>query len=115
MALGTVPTNNLEGFKGEDLLFTFVVGADLVSDITGWTLVMTIKNTDDAPTTTVTINCAVTDGPNRLFTVTIPAATMTALVVGAYLYDIWRTNAGFAWTLSVGAFTVKTERRVQTP
>jgi len=115
MAIGTVPDNPLSYYKGEDVVVPFVVGSDLVADITGWTIVMTIKNTDDAPTTTVTINGAIVSGPSRTFSVTIPAATMTTLTVGTYLYDVWRTNAGFAWVLSVGTFQVKTERRVQTP
>ena len=115
MALGTVPDNPLSFYKGEDALPSFIVGSDLAADITGWTIVMTIKDTDNAPASTTTINGTVTDGPNRLFAVTIPAATLAALTVGAYLYDVWRTDVGFKWVLSVGSFTVKTERRVQTP
>lgn len=115
MSLGTCPTNNLECFKGEDFTPTFVVGADLSADITGWTTVMTIKDSDNTPTYTKTINGVVTDGPNRLFKVAIPSATTTGITVGVGLYDIWRTDAGFAWVLSQGSFTCKTERRIATP
>lgn len=115
MALGTCPTNNLECFKGEDFTPTFVVGADLAADITGWTLVMTVKDDDDNPTYTKTINATITDGPNRLFKVVIPAATTTGITVGVGKYDIWRTDVGSAWVLSQGDFNCKTERRVPTP
>lgn len=115
MALGTVPTNALECFKGEDFTPTWVVGSDLTSDITGWTIVLTIKDSDNSPTFTSTTSGTVTDGPNRLFKVVLPAATTAAITVGAHLYDVWRTNSGFAWVLSIGSFTIKTERRVATP
>lgn len=115
MPIGTTPTNDFSFYKGEDVTIPFIVESDLTNDITGWTVVMTIKDNDNAPTTTVTVNGAVTDGPNRLFQVVIPAATMAGIAVGNYLCDVWRTNAGFAWVLSTGAFVVKTERRVATP
>lgn len=115
MALGTTPTNDLSTFKGEDFTPTWVVGSDLASDITGWTIVMTVKDTDVAPTFTKTINGVVTDGPNRLFKVAIPSATSTGITVGTNLYDVWRTDAGFSWTLSIGTYTQKTERKFFTP
>lgn len=115
MPIGTTPTNNLQCYKGEDFTPTWVVGSDLAADISGWTIVMTIKDNDNAPTYTKTVNGVVTDGPNRLFKVAIPAATSTTITVGAGLYDVWRTDAGFAWVLSIGSFTCLTERRVATP
>lgn len=116
MPVGTVPTNNITSKKGSDLTIPFVVGSDLIADITGWTIVFTYKNTDDSPALTISINATVTDGPNRLFQVVVPAATHeTILTTYTGKYDVWRTNAGFHWCLSVGTFTAETERRVQTP
>jgi len=116
MALGTVPTNNISALKGSDLTIPFVVGADLSADITGWTITFTYKSTDIAPALTITIAGAVTDGPNRLFQVVVPAATHeTILTTYAGNYDVWRTDVGFHWGLSIGTFLAATERRVQTP
>lgn len=116
MALGTVPTNNISCLKGSDLTIPFIVGADLSSNITGWATTFTYKDNDDSPTLTITISGAVTDGPNRLFQVVVPAAThATILTTYTGKYDVWRTDVGFKWGLSVGAFIAVTERRVQTP
>ena len=115
MALGTAGANDISFYKGEDVTIRWEVEATLASDITGWTLVMTLKDTDNAPTVTVTINGTVTDGPNRLFSTVISAAVSAAITVGAYKMDVWRTDAGYAWLLNDGNATCRTERRVQTP
>jgi len=115
MALGTAGTNALEIFKGEDATHSFEVESSLTSDITGWTFVLTIKDNDNTPTFTTTVNGAVTDGPNRLFQVVMPAATTELIVVGVHKHDLWRTNLGFHWVMNAANYTVKTERRVQTP
>lgn len=115
MALGTASTWPLSIYKGEDVVHSFEVEDSLTSDITGWTFVLTIKDDDDNPTFTTTVNGTVIDGPNRLFNVVMPAATTELIVVGVHKHDIWRTNFGYHWVFNDATYTVKTERRVQTP
>jgi hypothetical protein len=115
MPLGLTGKWPLEQYKGEDITHPFEVEASLTSDITGWTPVMTIKDKDLSPTFTTTINGVIIDGPNRLFDIVIPAITSEAMLVGVWIHDIWRMNAGFHWVLNDASYTVKTERRVQVP
>lgn len=104
----TIPVNcTTGGYEG------FVTS--LTNDISTWTLVMTIKDSDTSPTFTKTINAVVTSGTNREFNVPVTAAVSATIPVGTHKYDIWRTNAGSAWVLEDNAFTVKSERRVTPP
>jgi len=115
MPLGTAGSHNLECYVGEDVTHKFQVESSLASDISAWTLVLTIKDSDTAPTFTKTVNCSVTDGPNRLFQAVVPAATTATIPVGTHKHDVWRTDSGFAWVLNDGNYTSKTERRVTPP
>ncbi len=107
---------DLECYKGEDFSPPFQVDSAWTADITGWSIVATVKTTDAEATPEETITCTVTDGPNRIFVIPFTAAITAALLVGtAYVYDVWRTDAGFHWVLALGNFKVKTERRVLVP
>lgn len=115
MAQG-VATVDLQCYKGEDFNPSFQVDAAWTTDITGWTIPCTIKTSDAEGAPELTVMGVVVDGPNRIFKIPFTATQMTTLLVGtAYVYDIWRTDAGFHWILALGKFSLLTERRVAVP
>ena len=88
----------------------------LTNDITGKTFVMTIKDSDTAPTFTKTITCTVTDGPHRELNALLLAAVSAVIPVStSHKWDLWQTNAGTAWVFGDGTYVQKTERRVAPP
>jgi hypothetical protein len=102
-------TNKLECFRGEAFYPSFTLLTP--EDITGWTLVMSIKEFLTDSVALVTATGAPTDAANGVFAVLLTAA-QTLLAPGDYHYDIWRTNAGSECVLSIGVLKIKPEVRV---
>lgn len=77
-------------------------------NITGWTLVITIKK----GATTLTISGSVTLGTAGTYAWTLTAANSVALAVGDGAIDVWRTDAGAATLMAVGTISILPEVRV---
>ncbi len=88
---------------------TSTVPAATVVNITGWTLVTTIKNPAG---TTVTLSGTVTLGTAGTYTWTVTAANTVTLGVGVSRIDVWRTDAGAATLMAIGDFNITQEVRV---
>lgn len=96
--------NNLLVFRGEDALLSFT--QDPVEDITGWTIVLTVKRylTDVAPL--FTANATLTSPLTGQYTAAMSAAQTGALTPGPYLYEVTRVNTGSVAVLSIGNLVV---------
>lgn len=88
---------------------TALVPAATVVNITGWTLVITVKNPAG---TTVTINGTVVLGTAGTYTWTITAGNIISLGVGVSKVDVWRTDSGAATLMALGDFNITQEVRV---
>jgi hypothetical protein len=118
MALGTTPTINLQIEKGADFYIPMHVETSLPaaiseSDISGWTFLMTIRDTDSlASTYNQTVTPTITSAPANTLQAFITDTVNEALIVGVYKHDIWRTNADKEFCLGKGNYEVLTNRRV---
>ena len=118
MALGTTTTMNLSIEKGSDFYVAIQVEASLCTalseaDITGWTFLMTIRDTDTIGSTyNQTVAGTITDAANRKAQFFITDTVNEALIVGDYKHDMWRTNADKEFCLAKGNYVVTTNRRV---
>jgi ABC-type sulfate transport system permease subunit len=78
--------------------------------IAGWAITFTLKVRDRSGaaliTRTVGSGITITDAVNGVFTVLLTAAN-TTLTPGVYSYDIRRTDAGSATTLTYGFITIR--------
>lgn len=91
--------------RGEDLSLGFTMTP--LTDITGWTIVFTVKAAPEATTSLLSINATLTTPSSGIFTVPVTAAQTLGLSANTYAYDIWRTDSGSAAGLSIGSFTMK--------
>lgn len=78
-------------------------------NITGWTIIVTLKNVS---LTTVTISGTVTLGTAGTYTWIITAANTVTLGVGDCKVDVWRTNSGSETLMAIGTFAIVQEVRV---
>lgn len=78
-------------------------------NITGWTIVVTVKSPSAV---TVTLSGTVTLGTAGTYTWTITAANTVTLGVGVSRIDVWRTDAGAATLMAIGDFNITQEVRV---
>src|SRR5690348_2669450 len=105
-------TTNFSINKGENVTLAFSPATTQTpTDVTGWTLVFSVRHYfDDSAalltiTTTLTANgqLTVTNAAQGLFNVDLTAAaTGTVLGAGAFSWDVWRTDAGFEAELAGG-------------
>lgn len=102
--------NNLHCYKGEAFTPTFTMSP--VEDITGWTVVGTVKRHSSDAVALLTISGSITDASGGVFIVSFTAANTTTLGPGTFAYDVWRTNAGSEAVLSIGILEVMPEVRV---
>lgn len=99
-------------YRAEAVVLNFTMTP--VEDITGWTLALTVAaEYDQAPPKTITKAGVVTDGPAGKSSVTLTSAE-TNVTVGAYKYDLWRTDVGQERPLAVGVFNVLPSARIPT-
>lgn len=91
--------NNISVYLGGTINLVFTMSP--VTDITGWTIVYTMRGLL-VTTLVLTISATLTDPTAGVFTVPFTRA-QSILLRGEYMYDIWRTNAGFETPVSVGS------------
>lgn len=111
-------TFKLKLYLGEDWYQAFkeyVSGAvdSAAQDITGWTIVATIKAKASDPAVVLTVSASLTAPTVGEYLVTVTAAQSAALTVGTYAMDVWRTNVGAATCLAKG--TLQVLQPVRTP
>lgn len=94
--------NDVSFFIGEEI--DLVCTTAPVEDITGWTIVLTLR-TVIAIATVLSLTAALTTPEDGVFTVSFSHAQTLALR-GSYRYDISRTNTGAQAVLSIGSITV---------
>jgi hypothetical protein len=83
--------------RGEHVVAAFAAPA-ATGDITGWALaVYCVRQPGETPlyARTVGDGITITDGPNRVFTVTLPRAITALAEAGLYVLEVWRTDPGF--------------------
>lgn len=83
-----------------------------LTDISGWTISFELKSQATDTTALLTIAASLTTPTLGLFTVTVSAAQTLTLLAGQYVYDVWRTDTGFADALALGSFAMKSSVRV---
>jgi hypothetical protein len=91
--------NNISVFNGGTINLIFTMSP--VTDITGWTIVFTMRGLL-ATTLVLSIAATLTTAGSGIFTVPF-TRTQSLLLRGEYEYDIWRTNSGHETPLSLGA------------
>lgn len=99
----------LEGYQGEDKVFVGthrVSSGGAVVDITGWTLLFTLKRKATDTATLLSIAGVLLSPTAGTYTVSLTAAQLAALDVGDYHCDVWRTNAGAKTELAIGTFAL---------
>lgn len=99
----------LEAYQGEDYVATGthrVSEGGAVVNITGWTIVLTIKRLPTDSPAVLSVNGVVPTGTDGVYTVSLTAAQTAALGVGDYHCDVWRTNSGAKTELAIGFFSV---------
>ena len=74
--------------------------------ITGWTIVVTIRDATGASVLTPTVT--IVDGPNGVFSFPIARADTLTLPAGQYTYDAARTDSGSYTELLIGQLTLLT-------
>lgn len=103
---------DLSAYKGEDYEAKGVHKASRapaapVVNITGWTIVMTVRL---LPTTAnpplLSVNATVVSGTAGTYRIGLTAAQTLALGVGTFHADIWRTDAGAQTEMAVGTLTI---------
>jgi len=98
--------------KGDD--YTHVFEIQLMSNgtpvsIAGCTFVSQIRKIKTQTVPDASFVCAVSDGPNGEFTITMSHTVTSALTVGCYYWDIQRVCGGLVDTIIEGKATVKAD------
>ena len=102
-------TTDITVYRGEDVTLNYTM--DPVEDVTGWTLVFTLKIAKTSPVLS-SIPGGITDGPGGRFFFIVPSAA-TDIVAQTYVYDVVRTDPGADKVLAIGKFIIKSG--VRTP
>ena len=87
---------------------------DPVEDITGWTIVATIKQKPDDPNAIFTVPASMTDSVNGIYTIPFRASQSGLLAAGSYVWDVWRVDSGAEEVLMAPSKLVST-RTVRVP
>jgi hypothetical protein len=101
----------LEAYKGEDYVARGThkasrsPGAPVV-DISGWTMVFTVRALPTNTNHLLEATPAIVSGPAGTYTITLTAAETLALGVGQFHCDVWRTNSGAQTEMAVGRLTI---------
>src|SRR6185295_19810429 len=89
-------TANMSYYRGEDVDITVTMSP--VEDITGWSITFTVRKTFNVLPIliqkSVGSGITITDGPNGVFVIHVDSADTANLDVGAYHFDIQRTDVG---------------------
>lgn len=97
-------------YRGEDYVMAFTMTP--TTNIAGWTISWRAKNATSDPSALYTVAGVITSAAAGQFSVTLPAATTTALTSDAYQCDVWRTDSGSAALLAMGRLLVKGSVRI---
>lgn len=101
--------NDLLCYKGEAVKFTFTQKP--VEDISTWTIVLTVKGKPTDAVAKISQPATIDNGPAGQYSITLSTG-QTNIAAGAFVYDIWRTNAGSEAILSIGAFILQQDVRL---
>lgn len=101
---------NIYVYKGEevDLVFTM----DPVEDITGWTILFTVRKSLKSGSLTMSKTATISDASGGQFVISIDADDTEELRAGDYLYDTTRTDAENETVLSTGVLSIKPTARI---
>lgn len=99
--------NNIDIYKGEDVDLNFTMTPD--TDITGWNIVMTVKNNMNDTGSLLTSTGALISSTGGQFRHQLTHANLLSLGVGNFAYDVQRTDVGSNAVLSIGALAVTQE------
>lgn len=102
---------SLTAYAGEDYVATGTHVTSAVNttpvNIAGWTIKATIRNRPgDANPSLLQVAATVTNGPAGLYTVSLSATQTTALGVGNFAIDIWRTDPGANTEMAIGTLAI---------
>jgi hypothetical protein len=96
--------SNVAIFQGEDVSLNFTLTPP--ADITGWTIVSTIKDKLGG-TTQFTPVVTITDAGRGKFKAALPRANTSSLSPGDFVWDVRRTDSGNNTVLAHGELTVR--------
>lgn len=76
-----------------------------VTDITGWTIVFTLKQAITDASAVLTLSATIVSAAAGTFKVVMTKAHLTK-PPGVYVYDVQRTDSGSETVLSIGSFVI---------
>ena len=100
-----VGTDALIFWQGEDINPRFNFSHAGVTDVTGWTTSLVIKETA-AETTVLHSAAGIVENATDPITFRVPTKLPLTLAPGQYVYSFRRDDSGFDWQLAHGTFTV---------
>lgn len=101
-------SSNLSWFRGEDVTIDFTMAP--VVDVSGWTVVFTLKDQLGGSTQSgFPITATIVDGPRGKFRLAVPSSATSSIPVGRYVWDCRRTDSGNRTTVADGYLDLKQE------
>jgi hypothetical protein len=101
-------TSSLSWFRGEDVTVDFQMTPPI--DVSGWTIAFTLKDTLGGATQSgFPLAASIVNGPAGRFRVAVASGLTAGLVVGRYVWDVRRTDAGNRTTLADGYLDLRQE------
>lgn len=94
-------TDSITVYRGEDRLIEVTMSP--VTDITGWTLLLSVRGVGGA---LFTKSGTITSAEDGTFTFTLADDDTANLKPGYYTYDVWRTDSGSERVVAIGNFIV---------
>lgn len=98
--------NNISIFKGEAVVINFTMSP--VTDITGWTIKMTIRDNANDAATVLSVDGVIILAAAGTFKFTL-TSVQTKITVGNYAYDVQRIDASGESVLSIGTLSIVQE------
>jgi len=94
--------------QGEDrsLVYTITDSAGAAQNVTGWTVQWKCRH-ESSSSVALTKSASLTTPASGIVTVSLSASDTTALSLGRYLIQLWRTDSGYATQLSEGVMEVR--------
>jgi len=102
----SVGNTALEFYQGENISPRFTISDSRVTDVTGWTTSLVIK--DSAADIDPPLHSAVgvVYGSAPTLVIDFPTLLPLTLAPGTYVYSVRRTNVGYDWQLAHAALTI---------
>jgi hypothetical protein len=98
--------NNIVFYKGEAVTLAFTLSP--LADVTGWSIVLTVRAKATSAATAIVSFATITNGPAGQFSFSL-SENDTNIAPGIYAYDVSRTDTSAV--LSIGAFVITQEVR----